>query len=121
MALAQPEGYVRIFLDEGPPIAALLETAANQATPAEYVRTLLAALGDPEERPLLDQNLVEPLSERELEVLRLLRSEMSGPEIAGALTVSLNTLRTHTKNIFAKLGVNSRQAAVRRASELGLL
>jgi LuxR family transcriptional regulator, maltose regulon positive regulatory protein len=64
--------------------------------------------------------MVETLSERELEVLRLLRSELSGPEIAGQLIVSLNTLRTHTKNIFNKLGVNSRRAAVRRAEELDL-
>jgi LuxR family transcriptional regulator, maltose regulon positive regulatory protein len=60
------------------------------------------------------------LSERELEVLKLLRSELSGPEIAERLIVSLNTLRTHTKNIFNKLGVNNRRAAVRRAEELDL-
>jgi LuxR family maltose regulon positive regulatory protein len=71
-------------------------------------------------RPSL-QAIVEPLSDRELEVLRLLRTEMSGPEIARELVVSLNTLRTHTKNIFSKLGVNNRRAAVRRAGELGLL
>jgi LuxR family maltose regulon positive regulatory protein len=65
--------------------------------------------------------LVEPLSERELDVLRLLATELSGPEIANRLMVSLNTLRTHTKNIFSKLGVNNRRAAVRRAEELGLL
>lgn len=65
--------------------------------------------------------MVEPLSERELEVLRLLRSELSGPEIAGELVVSLNTFRTHTKNIFNKLGVNNRRAAIRRAEELNLL
>jgi LuxR family maltose regulon positive regulatory protein len=64
---------------------------------------------------------VEPLSERELEVLKLLRSDLSGPEIAGQLIVSLNTLRTHTNHIFKKLGVNNRRAAVRRAEELDLL
>ncbi|RPI70636.1 MAG: DNA-binding response regulator, partial [Geobacteraceae bacterium] len=64
--------------------------------------------------------MVEPLSEREMEVLRLLRSELSGPEIARQLIVSLNTLRTHTKNIFNKLGVNNRRAAIRRAEELDL-
>ncbi|MGS7457719.1 response regulator transcription factor, partial [Mycobacterium tuberculosis] len=66
------------------------------------------------------QDLIDPLSERELEVLRLLGSELSGPEIARELVVSLNTLRTHTKNIFAKLGVTSRRAAIRRAAELGI-
>jgi len=65
--------------------------------------------------------IVEPLSERELEVLRLLRTELNGPEIARELMVSLNTMRTHTKNIYSKLGVHSRRAAVRRAKELDLL
>jgi LuxR family maltose regulon positive regulatory protein len=64
---------------------------------------------------------VEPLSERELEVLRLLQGDLDGPAIADHLFVSVNTVRTHTKNIYAKLDVNSRRAAVRRATELGLL
>jgi LuxR family maltose regulon positive regulatory protein len=64
---------------------------------------------------------VEPLSERETEVLRLLASDLSGPEIARELVVSPNTIRTHTRSIYAKLDVNSRRAAVRRAAELGLL
>ena len=65
--------------------------------------------------------LIEPLSERELEVLRLLRTDLNGPEIARELMVSLSTVRTHTQNIYAKLGVNNRRAAVRRAEELDLL
>ena len=60
------------------------------------------------------------MSARELEVLRLLRSDLSGPDIARELIVSLNTVRTHTKNIYAKLGVNNRREAVTRAAELGL-
>ena len=88
-----------------------------------YVRRLLAAFADdaaprPERPP---RGLVDPLSEREQDVLRLLATELSGPEIARELVVSLNTVRTHTKNIYAKLGVNSRRTAVRRAQELGLL
>jgi len=121
LALAEPEGYVRLFLDEGPPMADLLEYASKHGAPSRYVQQLLTAFGKTEDKPLVKQALVEPLSERELEVLKLLRTEMSGPEIANTLMVSLNTLRTHTKNIFAKLGVNNRQAAVRRASELDLL
>jgi LuxR family maltose regulon positive regulatory protein len=66
-------------------------------------------------------HLVEQLGDRDLDVLRLLASELSGPDIACELTVSLNTMRTHTKNIYMKLGVNNRRAAVRRAQELGLL
>ena len=67
------------------------------------------------------QALIEPLSERELDVLRLLGTDLDGPDIARELVVSLNTVRTHTKNIYAKLGVNNRRAAVRRAEELDLL
>jgi LuxR family maltose regulon positive regulatory protein len=65
--------------------------------------------------------LIEPLSERELDVLRLLRTDLDGPDIARELVVSLHTVRSHTKNIYAKLGVNNRRAAVRRAAELELL
>ena len=65
--------------------------------------------------------LVEPLSERELDVLRLLATDLDGPDIARQLIVSVNTMRTHTKSIYAKLGVNSRREAVRRAEEQGLL
>ena len=64
---------------------------------------------------------IEPLSERELDVLRLLATDLDGPEIASQLMVSLNTMRTHTKSIYTKLGVNSRRAAVHRAEELALL
>jgi LuxR family maltose regulon positive regulatory protein len=67
------------------------------------------------------QPLIEPLSERELEVLRLLESDLGGPDTARELVVSLSTVRTHTQNIYAKLGVNSRRAAIRRAAELDLL
>ncbi len=120
MELAEPEGYVRVFVDEGPPMVALLKLAAKQPRTAGYGRQLLGAVVS-EERTPVEQSLVEPLSERELEVLRLLESDLDGPEIARELAVSLNTLRTHTKSIYAKLGVNSRRAAVRRAAELGLL
>ena len=72
-------------------------------------------------RTPVQHDLVEPLSERELDVLRLLGTDLDGPDIARELMVSLNTLRTHTKSIYAKLGVNNRRAAVRRAAELELL
>ena len=118
LTLAEPEGYVRVFVGEGPPMVALLRAAAKRAratsagswTPAADGRPIAAA-----------QGLVEPLSERELEVLRLLATDLDGPAIARQLIVSLNTLRTHTRNIYAKLGVNSRRAAVRQAAELDLL
>ncbi len=121
IAIAEPEGYVRVFLDEGPAMARLLQDAARQPTASPVIRELLRAASGASERPPAQQGTLEPLSERELEVLRLLRSDLNGPEMAGELVVSLNTLRTHTKNIYAKLGVGSRRAAVRRAEELGLL
>jgi ATP/maltotriose-dependent transcriptional regulator MalT len=121
VALAEPEGYVRAFIDEGPPMTSLLKLAARQPNAPEYVRRLLAAAVTVERRATLEQPLVEPLSERELEVLRLLESDLDGPDIARELTVSLATVRSHTRSIYAKLGVNSRRTAVRRAAELGLL
>jgi LuxR family maltose regulon positive regulatory protein len=119
LALAEPEGYMRIFVDEGPPMAALL--AAVHQVAASYVRRLLTAFGGAEGIPPVKQALIEPLSEREVEVLRLLATELSGPQIARELVVSLNTVRTHTKSIYAKLAVNSRREAIRRGEELDLL
>ena len=125
LTLAEPEGYVRTFVDEGPPMAALLEAAAKRGIVPDYARRLLTAFGKPEDRTPEDrtpgkQALIEPLSERELDVLRLLATDLGGPDIARELVVSLNTVRTHTKNIYAKLGVNNRREAVRRAEELDL-
>jgi LuxR family transcriptional regulator, maltose regulon positive regulatory protein len=121
LALAEPEGYVRVFLDEGLPMAALLQAAAESGIATRYVRLLRPALSETDARPAATAGLIEPLSDRELDVLRLLATELGGPDIASELYVSLNTLRTHTKNIYAKLGVNNRRAAVRRAQELDLL
>jgi LuxR family maltose regulon positive regulatory protein len=121
MTLAEPEGYVRVFIDEGPPIASLLKAAAKQGTARNHVRRLLAAVGETGHDSPIEQALIEPLSERELDVLRLLGTDLDGPDIARELTVSLNTMRTHTKNIYAKLAVTNRRAAVRRAQELDLL
>ena len=121
---AEGEGYARVFLDEGAPLVSLLEAIAAGSVAREYAARLLAMLHgiDAAETVRDDSSgLAEPLSEREREVLRLLSTEMSGPEIARLLVVSLNTLRTHTKRIYTKLGVNSRRSAVLRAQELGEL
>ena len=121
LTLAEPEGYVRTFVDEGSPMASLLRAAAKHGMARSYVGSLLAAFDTTEDRGPVKQGLIEPLSERELVVLRLLGTDLDGPDIARELVVSLNTMRTHTKNIYAKLGVNNRRAAVRRARELDLL
>jgi LuxR family maltose regulon positive regulatory protein len=120
LSLAEPEDYVRTFVDEGPPMTALLRSAGASGSTSGYVRRLLAASGDHDDEPLA-QRLVEPLSARELDVLRLLATDLDGPRIASELFVSLNTVRTHTKNIYAKLGVTNRRAAVRRGQELDLV
>ena len=102
-------------------MAALLEAAARQRIAPTYVRHLLDASGRGEDRSRGRQALVEPLSARELDVLRLLGTDLDGPDIARELVVSLNTVRSHTRNIYAKLGVSNRRAALRRAEELDLL
>jgi LuxR family maltose regulon positive regulatory protein len=126
LALAEPQGYQTSFVVEGPAMKALLEAALQEGISPAYVRRLLAAFSPPAQELSPDgapgeQALVEPLSERELEVLHLLAGELSGPEIADRLVVSLSTVRTHTRHIYAKLGVDNRRAAVRRAGDLGLL
>ncbi len=121
LTLAEPEGYVRLFVDEGAPMDGLLREAAKRAIAPNYVSQLRAAFGHAEARMPVAQLLLEPLSERELEILKLLSTDLSGPEIARELMVSLSTVRTHTQNIYTKLGVNTRRSALRRAEELNLL
>jgi LuxR family maltose regulon positive regulatory protein len=118
---AAPEGYIRVFVDEVPPLAPLLRSTSLKGVAAEHARRVLAAVAGTASSPVATgDGLVDELSSRELDVLRLLRTELSGPDIARELIVSLNTMRTHTKNIYAKLGVSNRREAVRRAAELGL-
>ena len=132
LTLAEPEGYVRTFVDEGSPMSELLLEAAGRGFLRDYTGRLLKAFEaevptSAEVSPLPTtpaphpHPLIEPLSQRELDVLRLFRTELSGPEIARELVIGLSTVRTHTKSIFSKLGVNNRRAAVRRAEELGLI
>jgi len=102
-------------------VAVLLEKAAKHEIAPNYVRHLLTALGKAEDRTPGNHVMIEPLSERERDVLRLLATHPTGPEIARELMVSPSTMRTHTSHIYGKLGVNSRRAAVRRAEELALL
>jgi LuxR family maltose regulon positive regulatory protein len=86
-------------VDEGAPLGFLLRAAAKQRIAPNYVPRLLAALNKTEDSTPANQGLIEPLSERKLDVLRLLGTDLDGPDIARELVVSVNTLRTHTKNI----------------------
>jgi LuxR family maltose regulon positive regulatory protein len=122
LRLAEPEGYVRVFVDEGAPMASLLDVAGRRGIASQYAHRLSGAFARTVERAPVQQNgVIEPPSERELDVLRLLATHLNGPDMARKLVVSLNTLRTHTKNISSKLGVNNRGDAVCWADELGLV
>jgi LuxR family maltose regulon positive regulatory protein len=123
---SEPEDYMRMYLDQGPSIGKLLRKAAARGIMVDYVDKLLTAL---DKDTLSKQQImkvipvadVEPLSERELEVLRLLKTHLPSTEIAKELTISVNTVRTHIKNIYSKLHVHNRLDAVQRAQELELL
>jgi LuxR family transcriptional regulator, maltose regulon positive regulatory protein len=135
LVLAEPEGYVRIFADEGAPMAELLHAAAARGIAPSYVEKLLAALPKTmnDERGTMKaestahrssfivHRLVEPLSARELEVLRLMAAGDDNAQIATALVVAISTVKSHINHIFGKLGVRNRVEAVRRAQELKLL
>ena len=121
MRLAAPEGCRRAFLDGGSAIAALLPGVRHVA-PA-FVDNLLGRLRPAAEqgKPAIVQPLIEPLSERELEVLRLVAAGLSNAEIAASLFVTVGTAKTHVHNILGKLGANGRPRAIARARELGLI
>jgi LuxR family maltose regulon positive regulatory protein len=128
LSLAEPGGYVRIFLDEGEPVAGLLRQAASLGMTPAYVAKLLAAFSETESAktaavpsPPPAQPLIEPLSAREMEVLRLLAAGLSNPEIADELVISVSTVRSHCKSIYGKLNAHSRLDAVQRAQKLGLI
>jgi LuxR family transcriptional regulator, maltose regulon positive regulatory protein len=128
LTLAHPEGYFRIFVDEGESLRSMLldlrRTIEKQSRGTNqellmYADRLLFGFAQP--RTVQQSRLVEPLSQRELETLRFLRTELSVPEIARELVVAVSTVRSHTKSIYSKLGVNNRRAAVKRADELNLI
>ena len=123
LRLAEPQGFRRLFLDKGPPLAALLRQIRQRGVFPDYASQLLAAFQELEAAELESpsQPLIEPLSARELEFLQLLARQQTNAEIAQTLVVSLNTVKTHLQHIYGKLGVHSRKTAVSRARELGLL
>ena len=128
LSLAEPEGYVRIFVDEGLPMARLLYEALSQGVESDYIRRLLAAFPVAESEQTTSSpmrgsksELVEPLSERELEVLQLIAEGLTNQEVATRLYLSLHTVKVHARNIFTKLAVKNRAQAVARGRALGIL
>lgn len=136
LGLAAPEGYVRRFVDAGPPIAVLLQAVSAAGVEPDYVSRLLAAFPGARvpadagrgirTRPHLAAQPApapyrEPLSEREQEVLRLIAGGKSNAEVAQALVIAVSTVKTHTNSIFGKLGVTSRTQAIAQAHDLQLL
>jgi LuxR family transcriptional regulator, maltose regulon positive regulatory protein len=128
LALAEPSGYVRLFVDEGPAMAGLLYEAVSRGDHSAYARRLVAAFPADEPGPAAQltatvprDRLAEPLSARELEVLALLADGLANDEIAARLYLSLHTVKAHARNIYAKLGVSSRTQAAAKARALGLL
>ena len=127
LALAEPGGFIRIFIDEGAPMAQLLSEAAAQGVMPDYTARLLAVFeaeaqkSKDQTHPPPVQPLIEPLSPRELEVLQLIAQGLSNHEISERLFLALNTVKGHNRKIFDKLQVQRRTEAVARARELGLL
>jgi len=126
--LAEPKGFIRIFVDDGPPIANLLYEALKREIAPEYIRRLLAAfpVTEPEEtnltKPQVDQSkLIEPLSDREIEVLQFIAKGLTNQEISNKLFLSMHTVKTHTRNIYSKLGAHHRAEAVAKARGFGIL
>jgi LuxR family maltose regulon positive regulatory protein len=127
LALAAPGGFIRLFVDEGPPMAQLLSAAAAHGIMPDYTRKLLAAFDAEEQQSESKsylpsaQPLIEPLSQRELEVIQLIAQGLSNREIGERLFLALSTVKRHNGNIYGKLQVKRRTEAVARARELGLL
>jgi LuxR family transcriptional regulator, maltose regulon positive regulatory protein len=128
LTMAAPGGLLRLFIDEGPPMARLLYEALARGIEPEYVRQLLAAFpaADAESAqsstpPAVKTGLVEPLSEREIEVLQFIAEGLTNQEVANRLYLSLHTVKVHARNIYSKLGVKNRTQAVAKARVLGIL
>ncbi len=127
LMLAEPEGYIRLFIDEGEPMARLLRQAISQGIALNYAATLRAAYKGEQKTastvtpPLYGTILAEPLSERELEVLRLIAQGMTNREAAEKLVIATSTVKKHLENIYSKLNVNNRTQAIAQARALKLL
>lgn len=120
VSIAQPEGYQRVFLDEGELVVKLLYLVKSNQEAAGYASELLEAFGPVSgQMPVPVQQLIEPLSAREIEVLKLIEAGLSNQEIASKLFISITTVKRHISNIYAKLDVKTRTQAISRGKELG--
>jgi LuxR family maltose regulon positive regulatory protein len=119
LSLAEPEGYARVFLDEGQPMAQLLYQATGRNILPEYTGRLLTEFPTEEER--ITRTLVEPLTRRELEVMRLIAAGASNAEIGRELHITVGTVKNHVKSIYSKLNVHSRAQAIAQSRNLGLV
>jgi LuxR family maltose regulon positive regulatory protein len=122
LRLAEPEGYVRLFVDLGLPMARLLQEAHSRGVMSDYVEKLLAAFDSSLTTHIsLEDSLPEPLTKREQEVLELVAAGLTNREIADELIISPETVKKHTSSIYGKLGASNRTEAAARARELDLL
>jgi LuxR family maltose regulon positive regulatory protein len=122
LTLAKPHGFMRVFLDEGAPMAQLLRHARSHGFELQYITKLLSGFSKTDTPPPnISQPLIEPLSERELEILRLVADGKSNQQIADTLFITSGTVKKHLNNIFGKLSVQSRTQCVARVRELNLL
>jgi LuxR family maltose regulon positive regulatory protein len=123
MELGEPQGYVRTFVDLGSPMRDLLEIAAQRGLAPNYINKLLAAYPTKTVQPIAQEigELVEPLNDRETTILRYMAGRQSNQEIASELYLSVNTVKWYARNIYSKLGVGDRRAAVVKAHELRIL
>ncbi|HEX6035700.1 MAG TPA: tetratricopeptide repeat protein, partial [Anaerolineales bacterium] len=122
LELAEPEGYVRVFVDQGVPMVRLLRRMLTRSSASQYVRRLLEALGESVKiEPAIASKLIDALSQRELEVLRLITDGATNKEIANELVLTVNTVKRHISNIFRKLAVSNRAQAIARAREINIL
>jgi LuxR family maltose regulon positive regulatory protein len=128
LTLAEPEGFIRVFVDEGPPMARLLYQALSRGIAPDYTNRLLTAFPVTEPEPAVPpktqvpkSELVEPLSEREIEVLQLIAEGLTNQEVASHLYLAPSTIKVHTRNIYSKLGAHHRADAVAKARAFGIL
>jgi LuxR family maltose regulon positive regulatory protein len=120
--LGEKGGFIGLFIECGPDLMYILQQYVKKRGVTTYIKNLLDAFNDEPDEPMVSHHLLpDPLSDREMDVLRHLPGNLTTPEIAEEMVISINTVRTHIKNIYQKLGVHKRSEAVKRAKELNMI